>query len=73
MKRAASANTTWSVAKHPAWDRFEVLYEKGFTVKIFFIVVRGKSRAYLLMHILFGFPDDKEIKGASAKSLKETI
>ena len=34
---------------------------------LFYIGVRGKSRAPLLMRLLFGFPDDKLFKGAYSK------
>ena len=35
------------------------------------IGVRGKSRAPLLMRLLFGFPDDKQFKGACPKSRRD--
>ena len=35
------------------------------------IGVRGKSRAPLLMRLIFGFPDDKLFKGACPKSRRD--
>ena len=35
------------------------------------IVVRGKFRAPLLMRLLFGFPDEKQFKGACPKSRRD--
>ena len=41
--------------------------DRVFNLPIKDIVVRGKSRAPLLMRLLFGFPDDKLFKGAYSK------
>ena len=70
MQRVVSANTTWSVAEHPTWNRFEALHEKGFTVKIFLLMTGGNPEHIYLCTYYSACLTIRRLRGLAPKVSK---